>query len=707
MQTAQLQDALQHYFGFSTFRGSQEEIIQRTLEGEDSLVIMPTGGGKSICYQLPSLLMDGLTIVVSPLIALMKDQVESMRANGIAAASLNSSVSQEASANIKSQIARKQLKLLYVSPERAVSEGFLSFIGREHVNLIAIDEAHCVSMWGNDFRPEYTKLHKLNRLFPHAPHLALTATADTATQADISKQLGLKQPKLFLASFERPNITIKVQPAHGRWNMIRKFISSRPDEPGIVYCLSRKSTEELAEKLNASGIKAAHYHAQLPGHERDRVQQAFQKDDIQVVCATIAFGMGVDKSNIRWVIHYNMPKNIESYYQEIGRAGRDGAPAQALLFFGMNDFMILRKFVTDSQGDQTFKDVQLAKLQRMLEFCQATSCRTNIILHYFGEHRDNPCQHCDRCKNPPKGFDGTIIAQKALSACMRTNENVAMTILSDILRGSQREEIRKHGYHQIKTFGAGKDISRQDWLEYIIQLTNLGLIAIDYTDRHTLKITEAGKDVLFNNKKVSLVQPQAAQLEQKSTPVRSRSSAFNEELFQLLRTKRKQMADKRGVAPYIIFSDQVLEDMVTARPIVLEDLTSIPGIGDYKRDAYGQEFIEAIREYIHKQDTLKSVKGKTYIETLKLYQKGFTPEEIATHRKLNPLTIYSHLAGLFERGENIPIHQYVSMEEIDAVNKAWLQCGKSEQLSEIKQLTLIPVEFYKIRLIIALLKKQE
>jgi len=436
MPVETLYQTLRERFGFHSLREHQEEIIHHVLGGGHALVIMPTGGGKSLCYQLPALLLDGFALVISPLISLMNDQVRSLRSNGIEAGALHSGTSGEESNHIYRQIKNGGLRILYVSPERALSVKFLEFISLQKISLIAIDEAHCVSIWGNDFRPEYAELHGLTERFINVPVLALTATADKATQEDIRQQLRLKEPKTYLSSFERPNIHLSVRSAIQRIEQIRDFVRARAGQPGIIYCLSRKTTESIALSLRNYGYKAAAYHAEIDNHTRKTVQEDFQFDRIQIVCATIAFGMGIDKPNIRWIIHYNLPKNIENYYQEIGRSGRDGQPAEALMFYSFRDIEVYNEFIQQSEANETFKRVQKEKLERIWEFSQATNCRTNVILNYFGEYRSGPCGHCDHCLNPPQGFDGSRIAQMALSAIRRCDESIGINMLVDVLRGS-------------------------------------------------------------------------------------------------------------------------------------------------------------------------------------------------------------------------------------------------------------------------------
>lgn len=701
---AQILDLLKTHFGYDSFRDQQEEIIQHALQGNDSLIIMPTGGGKSLCYQLPALAMEGCTLVISPLIALMQDQVDSLRANGIAASAINSSVSSDEVREAANLLQSGELKLLFVSPERALSPRFVSFLQDKKISLIAVDEAHCVSIWGNDFRQEYTRLPELMRHFPSVPRMALTATADKATQKDIADKLELRTPRRFLSSFERKNLHISVLPAVQRMKQITDFVSQRKDDSGIIYCLSRKSTEQVAEKLRNIGISAAHYHAQLSSQERYEVQRAFQQDEIKVICATIAFGMGIDKPNIRYVLHYNLPKNIESYYQEIGRAGRDGLPADTILFFSMGDAQILRNFIDESEADDSFKIVQRSKLSRMLEFGLAGSCRTNMVLSYFGEHRADACRHCDNCLHPPQLFDGTILAQKALSAVKRTQESVASHMLVDILRGSERADVLQHGFHEIKTFGSGKDISREDWLSYVSQMVNQGLLEIDFTDYNKLRVTEIGELVLFKGLKIKLSKPQ--QLAETSYEKRkSKTERFEEGLVKELKALRLHLAKLENVPPYIIFNDATLEEMSVVKPAFMSDMAEISGLGQYKMEKYGALFLDAIKKYMLEQSEMKQVKGKTYLETYAMLRDGLSPEQIAEKRKLNTLTVYSHIATLYDKGEPIDLSLYISDREINDIAPAWYKLNKTDQLKELYEHLSGKFEYHKLRLAIAFLKK--
>ncbi len=699
---------LQSVFGYSTFRPLQEEAIDHILEGGDTLVIMPTGGGKSLCYQIPALLLPGITVVISPLIALMKDQVAALNANGIAAAAINSSLDPGERRDVHEAIHSGKLKLLYVSPEKALSAGFGQYLASLQVSLLAVDEAHCVSMWGNDFRPEYARLYTLFEYIPHTPILALTATADPATQADIMDKLKLRNPRRFLGSFERTNLYLDVQPAQDRYVHLQRFIREQQGQAGIMYCLSRNSTVELAERLAKNGIKAAAYHAGLERMERDRVQEAFQKDELQVVCATIAFGMGIDKSNIRWIIHYNLPKNIESYYQEIGRAGRDGAPAQTLLFAGFGDVMSYRSMIEKGDAPEEFKAVQHLKLDRMFDFSQARSCRTNFILGYFGESKGDPCGHCDNCKNPPSTIDGTEIAQKALSALKRTNEQVGIQLLTDILRGSMQQDIRNAGYDRIRTFGTGKDISRNHWLQYITQLINQGILAIDYTAHSKLKVSALGEEVLFSHRKVALVRP--VEFEARARPVRLQTEKpkdiFHRELLALLHAWRKKQADAEGINPSHLFSDLTLLELVDKQVLVKKQLEHISGFSKHKVERYGSPILQVIRMYFLEQQHVRTIKGGTYIQTLAAIQKGQNLESVARDRNVTISTVYNHLLWLYGQEEPIDLERYLEMDDCLTWIKAWEAMGRPEFLSQLMERFQEQPDYNKLRLAIAWYQRQ-
>ena len=603
-------EALRHYFGYNSFRNNQEEIIRHITQGNDALVLMPTGGGKSICYQIPALTMPGTAIVVSPLISLMKDQVETLQANGIEAEALNSGNDPSADLVIRRRCLQGSIKLLYISPEKLLSEidYLLSHI---HISLFAIDEAHCISQWGHDFRPEYTQLGILREKFPKTPIMALTATADKITRHDIIEQLNLHDAREFISSFDRPNLSLSVKrgyKAAEKMHFILNFIKARPLEAGIIYCLSRKTTEKVAEDLRKKGIHAAPYHAGLSNLERSQTQEMFKNDQLLVVCATIAFGMGIDKSNVRWVIHYNMPKSIESFYQEIGRAGRDGAPADTILFYSLADIVQLSEFARQS-GQQ---DINMDKLKRMREYAESNVCRRRILLNYFSEQTDHDCGNCDICENPPQRFDGTRHVQMALSAVKRTDEQIRISTIVEILKGMRSPTVVRHQYDQLKTFGVGKDISSSDWQDYLLQMLQMGFIEIAYNEGNKVRITDIGNDVLYGRKEAMLcVIDHSTQEEPRRKPklrleipsitipgLPPTTGIEDPRLFEALRNLRSTCANEEGFPPYIVFTDKVLHTLATIKPTSLEQFGNISGIGEHKKQKYGNRFVEVIKKYV-------------------------------------------------------------------------------------------------------------
>ena len=638
--TINLNEQLKHHFGFDSFKGDQEAIIRNLLEGNDTFVLMPTGGGKSLCYQLPSLIMEGTAIVVSPLIALMKNQVDVV--NGLSeetgvAHYLNSSLNRAAINQVYKDVHEGRTKLLYVAPESLNKEDNLEFFRSFKISFYAIDEAHCISEWGHDFRPEYSQLGLLHEKFNGVPVMALTATADKITREDIINQLHLKG-QTFVSSFDRPNLSLTVRQESTKKEKLKfiyHFIARRPDEAGIIYCLSRKNTEMVAEALQEHGIQAEAYHAGLSAQQRASVQERFKMDQIEVVCATIAFGMGIDKGNVRWVIHYNMPKSIESFYQEIGRAGRDGAPADTVLFYSMADIITLRSFCEESGQ----KSVNLEKLRRMEEYAESRVCRRRILLNYFGETSSKDCGHCDVCNNPPRTFDGTVLTQKALSAVVRAGEKIAVGTCIEILRGMQTPAIARNHYNELKTFGVGKDVSVRDWQTYLLQMLQMGFFEVAYNMHNQMKVTPLGWKVLKGEHQVSLAIMENKDLQSRTQGrgaggragrtghgnrqdsgshlpfgdhnipvVHAERVIFEDEmagvedkkLFEYLRKIRKNLADEQGYPPYIVLSDKSLHELTKMKPTTLQAFGLISGIGEFKIKKYGDTFIKAIKKYTGK-----------------------------------------------------------------------------------------------------------
>lgn len=600
-------EALKRYFGYDSFRPRQEEIIDCVMAGNDVLVLMPTGGGKSLCYQIPALLMPGATIVVSPLISLMKDQVEALQAAGIAACALNSGQTAAENERLRRDCLAGKIKLIYMSPETLLAEQ--PYLLRQiKLSMIAVDEAHCVSQWGHDFRPEYTQLGILREKFPGVPVMALTATADKVTRQDILAQLKLDNPHIFISSFDRPNLSLEVKrglKGKEKLNAVVDFIRCHPGESGIIYCLSRKTTEKLAFDLTLKGFKVVPYHAGLTPKQRDASQTDFIRDDVQIVVATIAFGMGIDKSNVRWVVHYNLPKSIESFYQEIGRAGRDGLPADTLLLYNYADIVQLTTFARESGQ----RDINLERLDRMREYAEADVCRRRILLNYFGEESACDCGNCDVCKNPPQRFDGTVIAQKALSAIYRTGQQIAFQTTIDILRGNYSPAVNEHGYSKLKTFGAGRDIMARDWQDFLLQILQMGLLEIAYDEQNHLKITTLGEHVLFGRSALQLAvikreeRPSKKAVKEKEVlpklqlDVAASGEALANIVFERLRELRRRLADEQGLPPYIIMSDKVLRLLATIRPKNVEEFGNISGIGEFKQRKYGRLFVDEILKY--------------------------------------------------------------------------------------------------------------
>lgn len=600
-------ETLQKYFGYKTFYPLQEDIIREVLGHNDVFVLMPTGGGKSLCYQLPALLFDGLTIVISPLIALMKDQVDGLVADGISATFINSSLNYREIDVRKQDLINKKIKILYIAPERLFMPEFLQFLQRLNVSMFAIDESHCISEWGHDFRPEYRQLNMLKEKFPGIPAMALTATATPVVRKDIVSQLRLQNCKVFNASFNRENLYYQIRPKDNTFRQLLHYLEERKRDSGIIYCQSRKSVEELAERLQAKGFRALPYHAGLTSETRSRNQERFIHDDAEIIVATIAFGMGIDKPDVRYVIHYDLPRSIEGYYQETGRAGRDGLKSECILFFSYADKFKIEHFI-EQKSDEKEKQSAYRQLREIIAYCESNVCRRRVLLAYFGEDFDKPgCGNCDICLDPKEQFDGTIAAQKILSCVYRTRERFGIIYVADVLTGSRNQKIMENGHDTIKTYGVGKEYSRTQWLSFIRELIQLEYLKLDGDNYPVLKLNEKSRAVLFNNEKVYLTKPEERIENRKDE--RSNKKPDNEKakdldmdydrtLFERLRTLRKTLADNEQIPPYVIFHDTALKEMSIYCPVSLDDFRKIKGVGEQKLQKYGEIFIKEISSYL-------------------------------------------------------------------------------------------------------------
>ncbi len=674
---------LKTHFGYDSFRPNQLEVIEDILSKKDVMAIMPTGGGKSLCFQLPALASEGTAVVVSPLIALMKDQVDALRTNGVSAAYYNSSQSYEEQQEILRSLREGELKLFYVAPESL--HQFNAIFQDIPISLFAIDEAHCISSWGHDFRPTYTQLGSLKERFPNIPIMALTATADRTTQDDIVEQLNIPDADRHLASFDRPNLFLEVRPAQNRLKKIVDFLAQRPDESGIIYCLSRKNTEKIAGRLRDSGYEAKAYHAGLTSEERSSVQEDFLTDRVPIIVATIAFGM---KSNVRFVIHYNLPKNVEGYYQEIGRSGRDGLPAHALLFYSYGDVTLLRRFISESEN----AEVEYAKLERMQQFAEALSCRRIVLLNYFGEPVYENCGNCDICKRPPKYFDGTLLTQKICSAVARLKENEAMGMVVDVLRGAQNAQVFDNGYQNVKTYGAVKEVSWLDLQQYVIQLLNQGILEINFREGSRIALTPTAKQVLFEGKQVRL----AVLEKEKFKPKKEHKTAVKPSgLFEKLRLLRQQIAMEANVPAYVVFSDASLKDMEEKMPYDKADFLEISGVGEAKLEKYATAFLREINRH---KGTLESKDVPTHELSLNLFNEGISVTEIAKKRGITENTVYSHFLKISEEGKSIDLYQFISDQDIENFKKAKSELEEPEGLRPYFDYFEEKVPYWKIRM---------
>ena len=653
---------LKTIFGYTEFRGSQAAIIQQLIDGKDAVVLMPTGGGKSLCYQIPAIAREGTGIVISPLIALMHDQVSTLRELGVKAAFLNSTLDSAEAADIENQLLAGQLDLLYVAPERMMTPGFLGLLEQSEIALFAIDEAHCVSQWGHDFRPEYIQLSILHERFPQVPRVALTATADRPTRNEIISRLDLSAAQQFVASFDRPNICYRIMQNQGnaRDALLRFILNEHEGEAGIVYCLSRNKVEQTAEWLCSRGLTALPYHAGLPAKTRQKHQQRFLMEDGIIIVATIAFGMGIDKPDVRFVAHLNMPKSIEAYYQETGRAGRDGLPADAWMMYGLQDVIKLKQMMDSSDADEQHKRTEHHKLQSMLGFSELTSCRRQGLLRYFGEELEQACGNCDTCQSPVETWDATVVAQKALSAVHRTGQRFGVAYLVDILQGKDNERIKRFGHDQLSVFGIGSELDSQQWRSVFRQLIAHGLLNVDIEGHGNLCLTEACRPILRGEQTLMLrKETKQAKSARKGRKSFNTSKASDNQLWEALRACRKQLAESHNVPPYVIFHDATLVEMVERQPQNREQFSRITGVGESKLEKYAEAFLAVILSHVKQSNTGKS---DTIAQSLQLFRNGNSIESIAEQRSLNTSTVYNHLAACIEQGE-IALHDVVDIDE--------------------------------------------
>ena len=669
-------------FGYSEFRQYQQDIIDQVISGKDAVVLMPTGGGKSLCYQIPAMAREGVGIIVSPLIALMQDQVAALQQLGVNAAFLNSTLDAHSASEVEQQLLRGDLDMLYVAPERLMTARFLDLLERAPIALFAIDEAHCVSQWGHDFRPEYIQLSILHERFPRIPRIALTATADEPTRKEIIQRLALENAELFVSGFDRPNICYRISQNQGnaRDQLLRFILNEHENDAGIVYCLSRKKVEQTAEWLTSKGLTALPYHAGLSAPVRQQHQHRFLTEDSVIIVATIAFGMGIDKPDVRFVAHLNLPKSIEAYYQETGRAGRDGLPANAWMMYGLQDVIMLKQMMETSDADEAHKRVEHHKLQSMLGFSELTTCRRQALLKYFDDHLDEPCGNCDTCLNPVETWDATVAAQKALSCVYKTNQRFGVTYLIDVLLGKDMARIKQFGHDQLSVYGIGKELDAKQWNSIYRQLIARNLLSVDIEGHGNLRLTEQCRAVLRGDETLHLrKETKQAKSAQRGRKVFNNVKDSDKALWEALRACRKALADESDVPPYVIFHDATLMEMVERQPQTHEQFSKMTGVGEKKLEAYADQFLEIIKQHI---DTVArpSSGNDTMEETLQLLRSGMNVEAIAAHRNLKATTIYGHLAKSIELGD-IELQQVVDLseKEIKTIQNAFLNFGDDDK----------------------------
>ncbi len=669
-------------FGYSEFRQHQQSIIEQVINGNDAVVLMPTGGGKSLCYQIPAMARKGVGIIISPLIALMQDQVAALQQLGVSAAFLNSTLDEVTSSEIEQQLLRGELDMLYVAPERLMTGRFLNLLENAPIALFAIDEAHCVSQWGHDFRPEYIQLSVLHERFPHIPRIALTATADEPTRKEIIQRLALENAEMFVSGFDRPNICYRIAQNQGnaKDQLLRFILNEHETDAGIVYCLSRKKVEQTAEWLSAKGLNALPYHAGLSAQVRQQHQHRFLTEDSIIIVATIAFGMGIDKPDVRFVAHLNLPKSIEAYYQETGRAGRDGLPSDAWMMYGLQDVIMLKQMMGNSEADEAHKRVEHHKLESMLGFTEITTCRRQALLKYFDDHLEEPCGNCDTCLTPVETWDATIVAQKALSCVYKTNQRFGVTYLIDVLLGKDMARIKQFGHDQISVYGIGKEQDKKQWSSIFRQLIARNLLSVDIEGHGNLRLTEQCRPVLRGEETLHL----RKETKQAKSSQRGRKSFNNvkdadKALWEALRTCRKALAEESDVPPYVIFHDATLMEMVERQPQTHDQFSKMSGVGEKKLEAYADQFLDIIKHHIDTAANPTS-NSDTVEETLQLLRAGMKADEIAAHRNLTATTIYGHLAKAIELSE-VELQQVVdlSKNEIKVIQNAFLNFGDEDK----------------------------